>query len=82
MSHGRSEPVRLHRLRKQFTEALKEGPLEIMRKKGRENTPGGRRREKYRCAPERERESSHWEKKGLGKGKGVLERKRVLGPLS
>ena len=55
MSHGRSEPVRLHRLRKQFTEALKEGPLELMRKKGRENTPGGKRREVQVCSRERER---------------------------
>ena len=41
MSHGKSEPAGLRGLRKQITET-KEGPLELRRKKGKKNMPGGR----------------------------------------
>ena len=55
MSHGISEPARLHGLTKQVTEA-KEGPLELRRKKARLYTLGGRRWGKAQtCSRKRKR---------------------------
>ena len=54
MSHGRSEPAELHRLRKQVKEA-KVGPSELRKKKAKV-MPLDRRKGKERCRYKRERE--------------------------
>ena len=52
-----------HRLRQQVMEA-KEGPLELRRKKGKENAPGGRGRGKVQACS---RENGPEERKGWAK---------------
>ena len=69
MSHGGSEPAGLHGLRKQVTE-VKEGPLELRRKREARETHLG---ERYRRAPYRDLHT--WERRGWGKTR-VREREK------
>ena len=58
MNRRRREPAWLHGLMKRVTE-VKDGPLELMRRKGTENVPGKRKRgnaREYERERERERE--------------------------
>lgn len=67
----KSEPARLCGLKKQVTEAKKGGAgLELTRKKGKDNMPGGRRGRKGRTCS---RDRTPGERMG-GKGTGVLRR--------
>ena len=62
MNYGRSEPAGLHELRKQVTET-KEGPLELKKKKGKENTLGGRREGKVWVCSRESAQGKEWDGK-------------------